>query len=61
MSALMPFMRILEQGGKLIQIVKHACRIAGLPDGPVRNPLLKLNNEVETRIGIGIKTLKATM
>ena len=36
MSALMPFMHILEQGGKLIQVIKHACSLKGLPSGPVR-------------------------
>ncbi len=34
MTALMPFMDILEQSGKLIQVVKHACRLDGLPAGP---------------------------
>ena len=45
MSALMPFMHILEQGGKLIQVIKHACRIKGLPSGPVRRPLLPLSEQ----------------
>jgi len=38
MSALMPFMGILEQGGKLIQVIKYACELKGLPSGPVRKP-----------------------
>ena len=47
MSAMMPFMRILEQGGKLIQNVKHACTVKGLPSGTVRLPLQPLE-EVAT-------------
>lgn len=45
MSALMPFMHILEQGGKLIQVIKHACSTMGLPSGPVRKPLQGLSEE----------------
>lgn len=44
MSALMPFMHILEQGGKLIQVIKHACSTKGLPSGPVRKPLQGLSD-----------------
>ena len=29
MSAMMPLMRVLEQGGKFIQAVKHGCEMAG--------------------------------
>jgi len=61
MSALMPFMGILEQGGKLIQIVKHACRLDGLPAGPVRKPLRELNKEEKRELETVLKTLKATV
>jgi 4-hydroxy-tetrahydrodipicolinate synthase len=61
MSALMPFMGILEQGGKLIQIVKHACRIKGLPSGPVRKPICELNKKEKRQLETVLKTLGATM
>ena len=61
MSALMPFMGILEQGGKLIQVVKHASSMAGLPAGPVRKPLRELNKDEKRELETVLKTLKATM
>ena len=50
MSALMPFMAILEQGGKLIQVIKHVCALRGLPAGPVRKPLQPLTDAEKTEI-----------
>lgn len=61
MSALMPFMGILEQSGKLIQTVKHACRLDGLPAGPVRKPLGELNKEEKRELETVLATLKTTM
>lgn len=61
MSALMPFMEILEQGGKLIQIIKHACRLRGLPAGPVRKPLRELTKEEKRALQSVLNTLSATM
>jgi 4-hydroxy-tetrahydrodipicolinate synthase len=61
MSALMPFMGILEQSGKLIQTVKYACQLDGLPAGPVRKPLGELNKEEKLHIETVLKTLKTTM
>ncbi len=61
MSALMPFMRILEQGGKLIQIVKHACEIQGLPAGTVRKPLRPLFKSEKRELEMVLRTLKTTM
>ncbi|MFZ0487492.1 MAG: dihydrodipicolinate synthase family protein [Arenicellales bacterium] len=45
MASLMPFLSVLEQGGKLIQFVKHACMLQGLPAGPVRKPLGPLSDD----------------
>ena len=61
MSALMPFMHLLEQRGKLIQIVKHACRLEGLPAGPVRKPLGELTKEEKRELETVLKTLKSTI
>ncbi|NKB60594.1 MAG: dihydrodipicolinate synthase family protein [Gammaproteobacteria bacterium] len=61
MSALMPFMGILEQSGKFIQSIKHACRIEGLPTGPVRKPLQELNKQDKRELETVLKTLKSAM
>lgn len=61
MSALMPFMRILEQGGKLIQIVKHACKLQGLPAGSVRRPLGPLFKDEKRELEITLRVLKQAM
>ncbi len=58
MSALMPFMSILEQSGKLIQAVKHACRLDGLPAGPMREPLKEMNKEEKRKLESVLRTLK---
>ena len=39
MSAMLPLMRVLEQGGKFIQCVKHGVEATGLRAGPMRPPL----------------------
>ena len=61
MTALMPFMGILEQSGKLIQAVKHACRISGLPAGPVRKPLSELDEAEKDNLESVLKNLKVAM
>jgi 4-hydroxy-tetrahydrodipicolinate synthase len=45
MSAMMPLMAVLEQGGKFIQCVKHGMSARGLPAGPPRRPLQPLNED----------------
>ena len=61
MSALLPFMAILEQGGKFIQTIKYACQMEGLPAGPVRAPLTELTKEQKRQIETVLKTLKASI
>lgn len=61
MTALMPFMHILEQGGKFIQSIKYACSLAGLPSGPVRQPLQELSKESRREIQVVLETLTATI
>jgi 4-hydroxy-tetrahydrodipicolinate synthase len=61
MSALMPFMAILEQGGKLIQVIKHACVLRGLPAGPVRKPLQPLSGQEQKELEQVLATLKGAM
>ena len=45
MSAMLPLMRVLEQGGKFVQCIKHGCEMAGLRAGPPRPPLKPLNKD----------------
>ena len=45
MSAMMPLMRVLEQGGKFVQCIKHGMSARHLPAGPPRKPLQPLNND----------------
>ena len=61
MSALMPFMHILEQSGKFIQSIKYACSLAGLPSGPVRKPLQELGKESKREIQTVLETLKSSV
>jgi len=61
MAAMMPLMRVLEQGGKFIQCVKHGTEIAGLRAGPVRPPLQGLNDADKAELEAVIRTLKPTI
>jgi len=61
MSALMPFMRLLEQGGKLIQFVKYTCELQGLPAGTVRRPLRPLFKSEKRELEMVLRTLKYAM
>jgi len=61
MTAMMPFLHILEQGGKLIQAVKHACALKGLPAGTVRRPLQPLSLQEEKEIESVLATLEAEL
>jgi 4-hydroxy-tetrahydrodipicolinate synthase len=61
MSALMPLMRVLEQGGKFIQCIKHGCEMAGLHAGPPRPPLKALNKDDKRELEQVVKVLKQTI
>jgi len=61
MSALMPLMRVLEQGGKFVQCIKYGCTLAGLPAGPVRKPLEALSEAQESEMESVIATLKRAL
>ena len=58
MSALLPLMGVLEQGGKFVQSVKHGCALAGLPAGGVRRPLKAMTKEQRRELEMVIATLK---
>ncbi len=61
MSAMLPLMRVLEQGGKFIQCVKHGVETTGLSSGPVRPPLKGLNKDEKRELEQVIRTLKTTI
>ncbi|MEO0371141.1 MAG: dihydrodipicolinate synthase family protein [Pseudomonadota bacterium] len=57
MSAMMPLMRVLEQGGKFIQCIKHGVTMRGIPAGPPRKPLQPLNKDDKRALEEVIRTL----
>ncbi|MGI9404747.1 MAG: dihydrodipicolinate synthase family protein [Hyphomicrobiaceae bacterium] len=61
MSALLPLMRVLEQGGKFVQAVKYINEIEGLPTGAVRKPLRPLRKEDKRELETVVRTLKRTI
>ena len=61
MSAMMPLMRVLEQGGKFIQTIKHGVTMTGIDAGPVRPPLKGLNKDDKRALEQVVRVLKTTI
>ena len=61
MSAMMPLMRVLEQGGKFIQCIKHGCEMNGVHAGPPRPPLKPLNKDDKRQLEQVVRVLKRTV
>ena len=61
MSAMMPLMRVLEQGGKFIQCIKHGLTMRGIPAGPPRKPLQPLNKDDKRALEEVIRTLDTSI
>ncbi len=61
MSALLPLMRVLEQGGKFVQSIKFGCEMAGLPAGPVRKPMRGLTEEQKRELEETISTCRTVI
>ncbi|WP_424972881.1 dihydrodipicolinate synthase family protein [Dinoroseobacter sp. S76] len=61
MSAMMPLMRVLEQGGKFIQCVKHGCEMMGNHAGPPRPPLRPLTKDDKRELEQVVRVLKRTV
>jgi len=57
MSAMLPLMRILEQGGKFIQCIKHGVALRGIDAGPPRKPLQPLNKDERRELSQIIRTM----
>ena len=61
MSAMLPLMRVLEQGGKFVQCIKHGLTLRGIECGPPRKPLQPLNKEDKHELAEVIKTMNLTI
>lgn len=57
MSAMLPLMRVLEQGGKFVQCIKHGVTMRGIDCGPPRKPLQPLNKDDKRQLEEVIRTL----
>ena len=61
MSAMLPLMRVLEQGGKFVQCIKHGLTLRGIDAGPPRRPLQPLNKNEQRELAEVIKTMNTTI
>ena len=61
MTAMLPLMTALEQGGKFIQAVKYGVARKGLPAGPPRLPLKPLNKDEKRELDQVIDRMNATI
>ena len=61
MSAMMPLMRVLEQGGKFIQSIKHGVTIRGMSAGPPRKPLQPLNKDEKRQLEQVVRVMNHTI
>ncbi|MEO1048878.1 MAG: dihydrodipicolinate synthase family protein [Pseudomonadota bacterium] len=61
MSAMLPLMRVLEQGGKFIQCIKHGLTLRGIDAGPPRKPLQPLNKDDKRELEQVIRTMTKTL
>ena len=61
MSALLPLMRVLEQGGKFVQCIKHGAEMNGFRAGPPRPPLKALNKDDKRQLEQVVRVLKQTI
>ncbi len=60
MSAMLPLMAVLEQGGKFVQCVKHGMSGRGLPAGPPRKPMQPLNKDDRRALEQVIRVMNTT-
>ncbi|OSQ51732.1 dihydrodipicolinate synthase family protein [Marivita geojedonensis] len=61
MSAMMPLMRVLEQGGKFTQCIKHGVEMNGLHAGPPRPPLRPLGKDDKRQLEQVVRVLQRTV
>ncbi|OOY05954.1 dihydrodipicolinate synthase family protein [Thioclava sp. F28-4] len=58
MSAMLPLMRVLEQGGKFIQTVKHGVTMNGIETGGMLPPLTPLNKDDKRELEQVVRVVK---
>jgi len=61
MSAMLPLMSVLEQGGKFVQCIKHGLTMRGIPAGPPRKPLQPLNKDDKRALEQVIRVMNTTI
>ena len=61
MMAMLPLLRLLEQGGKFVQCIKHATTLRGIDCGPPRRPLQPLNKDEKRELAEVIRTLDTAL
>jgi 4-hydroxy-tetrahydrodipicolinate synthase len=61
MSAMLPLMRVLEQGGKFVQCIKYGLTLRGIDAGPPRKPLQPLNKDDKRELAQVIATMNTTI
>lgn len=61
MSAMLPLMRVLEQGGKFVQSIKFGTELRGIEAGPPRKPLQPLNKEDKRNLIEVIRTMNTAI
>ena len=57
MSAMLPLMAVLEQGGKFVQSIKYGLSLRGIDAGPPRKPLQPLNKDDKRALDEVIRTM----
>ncbi|MFZ9020972.1 MAG: dihydrodipicolinate synthase family protein [Paracoccaceae bacterium] len=61
MSAMLPLMRVLEQGGKFVQCIKYGLTLRGIDAGPPRRPLYPLNKDDKRILEEVVRTMNKTI
>lgn len=61
MSAMLPLMRVLEQGGKFVQCIKYGLSLRGIEAGPPRRPLYPLNKDDKRQLTEVVRIMDATL
>ena len=61
MSAMLPLMRVLEQGGKFVQCIKHGLAARGINAGPPRRPLHPLNKDDKRQLEDVVRTMNTAI
>jgi 4-hydroxy-tetrahydrodipicolinate synthase len=61
MSAMLPLMSVLEQGGKFVQSIKYGLTLRGIDAGPPRKPLQPLNKDDKRQLAAVIRTMNTAI